>query len=86
MATTRAPRAFEAADTTCEQAAKEGTQIGARSKEHGTCEARCAKEISATVRPNGIFQSSPWWQRARRRCARSTCRAGRKESDENGAV
>ena len=26
------------------------------------------------------------WQRARRRCARSTCRAARKESDENGAV
>ena len=56
MASSRAPRAFEAADITCEQAAKEGTQIGARSKEHAACEARCAKEISATMRPNGFDQ------------------------------
>ena len=55
-ASSRAPRAFEAADITCEQAAKEGTQIGARSKEHGACEARCTKEISAPVRPNGLVQ------------------------------
>ena len=56
MASSRAPRAFEAANITCEQAAKEGPQIGARSEEHGTCEAHCTKEISATVRSNGLVQ------------------------------
>ena len=55
-ASTRAARAFEAADITCEQAAKDGTQIGACSKEHGACEVRCAKEISAMVRPNELVQ------------------------------
>ena len=55
-ASSRSPRAFEAADITCEQAAKDGTQIGACSKEHGACEARGAKEISAMVRPNELVQ------------------------------